>query len=98
MCSPTRNRVVLVNAGESGEVPKAIVLIGALAVAACAATPAVEQASRSGAACAFGAPRDCFDGTDRTDRNNRDVGTDRSDSVNHDTTADVTDRVNRDDT
>jgi len=62
---------------------RVFVLVAALSVAGCA-SPAVEQASRSCAACAYGAPRDCFDGRDRTDRADRDDRFDRTDRLNHD--------------
>ena len=69
-----------------------VVLLLALSVVGCA-SPRVEQA----AACAYGAPRDCFDGRDRTDRVNRDDRFDRTDRLNHDDAFDRTNRVNRDD-
>src|SRR5436305_820564 len=65
-----------------------IVLV-ALSLGACA-SPGVEQASQSTAACAYGAPRDCFDGRDRTDRTNRDSLANRTRYLG-DSTLDITD-------
>ena len=66
-----------------------VLLIG-LSAAACW-TPALGQTS-----CAYGTPRDCFDGRDITDRKNRDDLTNRTKGVAA-STLDVTDRKNRDD-
>ena len=60
------------------------------------ASPGVAQVSQSAAACAYGAPRDCFDGRDRTDRVNRDDLANRTRIVAS-SAADITDRANRDD-
>ena len=65
-------------------------LLAVLSAAACSA-PAVEQAS-----CAYGTPRDCFDGRDHTDRVNRDDLANRTKVVAI-SADDITDRKNRDD-
>jgi hypothetical protein len=56
---------------------RVVFLLVAASVAG-SASPAREQASRSVAACAYGTPRDCFDGTNRTDRALRNDASDRT--------------------
>jgi hypothetical protein len=69
---------------------RVLVLLVALSAAACS-TPAMAQAS-----CAYGSPRDCFDGRDRTDRKNRDDLGNNTKLVAI-SILDITDRKNRDD-
>ena len=77
---------------------------GLAAFAALLILVACEGPHRQVASCATmtGAPPigyvgPCFDGTDRTDRTNRDDIIDRTDRTNRDNIADRTDRTNRDD-
>ena len=69
---------------------RVLVLLAALP-AAVFSVPAMAQTS-----CAYGTPRDCFDGRDITDRKNRDDLTNRTRIVAV-STVDVTDRKLRDD-
>ncbi len=59
-----------------------------------------EGSHRQIASCAatMGYAGPCYDGTDRTDRTNRDDIIDRTDRANRDSIIDRTDRTNRDDT
>ena len=57
-------------------------------VASCAATPGAPTTGYAGP---------CYDGTDRTDRTNRDDVVDRTDRRSRDDVVDRTDRTNRDD-
>jgi outer membrane protein OmpA-like peptidoglycan-associated protein len=78
---------------------------GLAALAALLIVGACEGPHRQVASCATttaGAPATgyvgpCYDGTDRTDRTNRDDIIDRTDRSNRDDIADRTDRTNRDD-
>lgn len=75
---------------------KCLVAVAALSIlGGCADLP-----GRQVAACAtpMGHVGPCYDGTDRTDRTNRDDLTDRTDRTNRDDLTDRTDRTNRDDT
>jgi hypothetical protein len=74
---------------------RVFVLLAALSAAACS-TPAMAQAPQSGLNCAYGSPRDCFDGRDRTDRKNRDDLGNNTKLVAI-SILDITDRKNRDD-
>ena len=69
---------------------RVLVLLAALP-AAVFSVPAMAQTS-----CAYGTPRDCFDGRDITDRKNRDDLANRTKLVAA-STLDITDRKNRDD-
>ncbi|CAN5511461.1 hypothetical protein BH10ACT3_BH10ACT3_16540 [soil metagenome] len=64
-------------------------------IASCT-TPAATTTSASRPVQGYVGP--CYDGTDRTDRTNRDDRTDRTDRTNRDDLTDRTDRTNRDDT
>jgi Mg2+/Co2+ transporter CorC len=69
---------------------RALVLLAVLSAAAWS-MPAMAQT-----ACAYGTPRDCFDGRDITERKIRDDLTNRTKGVAV-STLDITDRKNRDD-
>jgi outer membrane protein OmpA-like peptidoglycan-associated protein len=62
------------------------------------AAPGVTRTATSTTRPVFGYAGPCYDGTDRTDRTNRDDRTDRTDRTNRDDRTDRTDRTNRDDT
>jgi outer membrane protein OmpA-like peptidoglycan-associated protein len=66
-------------------------------IASCA-TPAAATTTSTTARPVYGYAGPCYDGTDRTDRRNRDDITDRTDRRNRDDITDRTDRRNRDDT
>lgn len=76
---------------------------GLVALAALLSLGACEGPHRQVASCAAttvptgGYAGPCYDGTDRTDRTNRDDIIDRTDRSNRDDIADRTDRTNRDD-
>ena len=73
---------------------RVLVLLVALSAAAWS-MPVMGQTPQSDSSCAYGAPRDCFDGRDRTDRKIRDDLTNRTKLVAV-SVVDITDRKNRD--
>ncbi len=76
-----------------------LILVALLVLGGCAdgARVAGRQLATNTCAASTGTVGPCYDGTDRTDRTNRDNVIDQTDRTNRDSVVDRTDRANRDD-